>query len=938
MLEPGTNLAHYEIKGVLGVGGMGEVYRALDRRLERDVALKLLPSAWLSDETWVRRFRREARVLASLDHPGIVTVHSLDEADGLPFLTMQLAEGRTLSQVLAEVERVPVPELLGIALALCDAVAAAHDSGILHRDLKPSNVMVGSHGRVRVLDFGLAKGPGIGADTLTATEIGSTLGTLAYMAPELLAGEPATPASDVFSLGVILYWMASGNHPFDRSTPAATAGAIATLDPPRLEGVEPELTGLILRCLGKDPEQRPATAGDLATAMRSLPGSGRPESGSTRYAVGAAVAIALIMGLVAAWQWRGGQDEQWLYAEALPEIERLNDADLVFDAFTVLEDAVARMPDHPEVRRFVSQITVPVTITSDPPGARVLVRDYRRPEDSWREIGRTPQESVPLPWSLVAIRIENEGHVPFEGYRNPLFDRQVNVELPALSQSRDGMVWVAGGARTFNGRRIEFAPHWMDRYEVTSHEYKQFVDAGGYGDPRWWSEDGLAYRGRMVDATGRPGPAGWEVGGHPPGDADLPVTGISWYEASAYCRWRGYELPTYFHWRESARLGSPTDILDLSNYGTGLRPRGTGQGLGPWGAYDMAGNAKEWIFNSWASGGKGVLGGAWDEPEYRFINLDRAEPTERASNIGFRCADYQPTPELQATLARPTQIDYRGATPVSEETFEVLMQFHDYDASRSLDPQRELVDSSSSTWIRERVDFNAAYSDERVVLNLYLPRDAVPPYQAVLWIPGADAWFVESSDDPKTEFDFIDLFVRSGRAFAFPVYKGTYERRIAEAFSPSTPDIWQQVWIWHGLDLRRTIDYLETREDIDLDALALAGLSSGAMRAPVYLALEDRLKAGILLSGGFQPSRRDRPAIDAVNFAPRATQPLLMINGRYDFSIDYELHQVPLFDAMGTPDSLKRHAVFGGGHFVPRVQMFREILPFLDEHVGPVRR
>jgi serine/threonine protein kinase len=224
-LATGTKLGSYEILSPLGAGGMGEVYRATDTKLGRDIALKVLPTEMAQDPERLARFRREAKVLAQLDHPNIVTIHSVEEADGVHFLTMQLVEGLPLDRLVPACG-LPVEQIFEIASALGDALAAAHEKGTVHRDLKPANVMVSKEGRVKVLDFGLAKdirAAQLSEATMTSdsrTQIGVVMGTPAYMSPEQTSGRPLDHRTDIFSMGVLLHEMATGRRLFDSNSSA----------------------------------------------------------------------------------------------------------------------------------------------------------------------------------------------------------------------------------------------------------------------------------------------------------------------------------------------------------------------------------------------------------------------------------------------------------------------------------------------------------------------------------------------------------------------------------------------------------------------------------------------------------------------------------------------------------------------------------------------
>ncbi|MGB5389091.1 MAG: protein kinase [Thermoanaerobaculia bacterium] len=276
----GETLSHYKILDKLGAGGMGEVYRAEDTTLDREVALKILPPELAESQERLDRFQREAKTLAALDHPNIVTVFTVEQAKDVHFLTMQLVEGKPLSQLIPR-GGMPLERIFDVAIPLADALATAHETRVIHRDLKPANIMVTDEGRVKVLDFGLAKlreemAPGKATELPTEplTEEGRALGTVPYMSPEQVEGRPVDERSDLFSLGVILFEMATGQRPFQGDSPASVMSAILRDTPSsvtELRSVLPrQLARIIRRCLVKEPERRFQTARELAIELDEL--------------------------------------------------------------------------------------------------------------------------------------------------------------------------------------------------------------------------------------------------------------------------------------------------------------------------------------------------------------------------------------------------------------------------------------------------------------------------------------------------------------------------------------------------------------------------------------------------------------------------------------------------------------------------------------------
>src|ERR1700682_3109646 len=318
-IAPGTRLGPYEILAPIGAGGMGEVYRAKDPRLGREVAIKVLPASFSADHDRLRRFEQEARAAGLLNHPNITAVYDIGSADGAPSVVSELLEGETLRGRLAG-GALPPRKAIDYAIQIARGLAAAHEKGIVHRDLKPENLFITKDGRVKILDFGLAKlthsddgwGEKTNRPTVTAgTDPGVVLGTMGYMSPEQVRGRDADRRSDLFSFGAILYEMLSGQRAFRGDTAADTITAILTKEPPDLsqtnKEIHPGLDRIVRHCLEKNPEERFESARDVAFDLDSLSGISAPtgvvaapsKSRKARWLAPAAIAavLALVAGL-----------------------------------------------------------------------------------------------------------------------------------------------------------------------------------------------------------------------------------------------------------------------------------------------------------------------------------------------------------------------------------------------------------------------------------------------------------------------------------------------------------------------------------------------------------------------------------------------------------------------------------------------------------------
>src|SRR6267142_753936 len=301
-LTSGTKLGPYEIQTSIGAGGMGEVYRAHDSRLDRTVAIKVLPASFSADRDRLQRFAQEARAAAALNHPNILSIFDIGDENGAPYVVSELLEGETLRDHLRS-GPISSRKTIDYAVQVARGLSAAHEKGIVHRDLKPENLFLTNDGRMKILDFGLAKltrpeteSGSADAPTLHAvTEPGLIMGTVGYMSPEQVRGQPADPRSDIFAFGAILYEMISGKRAFHGETSADTMSAILKEETPELSetarNVPPGLERIVRHCLEKNPSQRFHSAGDLAFDLESL-----TEISATSSKSGAQAAVAQVDG------------------------------------------------------------------------------------------------------------------------------------------------------------------------------------------------------------------------------------------------------------------------------------------------------------------------------------------------------------------------------------------------------------------------------------------------------------------------------------------------------------------------------------------------------------------------------------------------------------------------------------------------------------------
>jgi eukaryotic-like serine/threonine-protein kinase len=998
-LVAGTKLGPYEIQSLLGAGGMGEVYRARDVRLQRTVAIKILPAHLSSNPDLHARFEQEAKSISVLQHPNICVVHDIGSQDGVDFMVMEYVAGQTLDKLILP-GGLAIDLAIKYAVQIADALSRAHATSIVHRDLKPSNIMVDENGLVKVLDFGLAKlaasAAVMGGETATIETIvttpGMIVGTVAYMSPEQAEGKPIDARSDIFSFGSVLYEMLTGRRAFEGQSSAALLSAVIRDDPKPLNksnrDIPPEVRRIVSHCLKKTAAARYASGAELGHALKDCRDLLFPESGTLlsparivreiqrpRVLV-PLLLVVIILGAAAIYAVRRYRDARWAREVAVPEIAQLTtgvtstgglyDQGRYMTAYSLAVKAEKSIPGDPALAKLWPKISYQLSLETTPPGADVYRREYDETGSAWTYVGKTPLKNVRQPRGTFIWKFEKPGFGTILRTTLALIPRTVppgdaveeSVALDEVARIPPGMVRVS----TEKYYKALFIPgydgmpelalkdYWIDQYEVTNRQFKIFVDQGGYQKRDYWKVDfrrdgkNLSWEEAMAlfrDAAGRPGPKGWIEDEYPKGQDDFPVSGISWYEAAAYADFAGKSLPTIYHWNRAAGPFSASLIVPASNFSsTGLVPVGSKPDMSPWGNYDMAGNVKEWIWNEAESGKRYVLGGAWDEPEYKFMDPDAQSPFLRAANIGFRCVKYIEPESIPRVATEPIpspRRDLTKAKPVSDEIFRAYRSLYSYDDA-PLNATVEPYGKDDDDWTSEKVTYAAAYGNERASAYLFLPKKGKPPFQTVVFFPGGSALRLRSF---SLNFAFapaasLDAILRSGRAVMFPVYKGTFERGDGmESDVPNATNAFRDHMIMWVKDVSRAIDYIETRPDLDHSKLAYYGLSWGAEVGGVVPAVEQRIKVCVFAGGGIDLVQ-SLPEVDAINFLSRAKQPALMLNGRYDFIFPVEPTQELFYQLLGSKKDQKKHLLYETAHGVPRNELIKETLNWLDQYLGPV--
>lgn len=962
-LIPGALLGRYTIIEPLGSGGMGTVYRARDEKLEREVAIKILSPEVLSDDAIRRRFRREALALAKLAHSHIAAIYDVSEENRIDFIVMECVPGQTLAAVLHS-GPLSVKEATSVALQIAQAVEEAHERGVIHRDLKPANVIITPKRQVKVLDFGIAKllasRPG---DATASMETGLLAGTPLYMSPEQAEGRAVDRRTDLWSLGILYYEALTGRNPFQASGTIGILNRIVYDAPTPVQQLRPdvgqEAERIVARALEKDPATRYQSAGEMVTDLSALfasfsgAGVAVQSPRRSRVALGAAAcALLLLIVAVGTWFYRRASMQRWASGDAVLQIQTLLSKHQPLAAFLILQKARHYLPDDDQLNKIAHDNVTTISVNSSPSGAEVALQDYATPNGQWYSLGTTPLKSIRIPSGYFRWKVSKAGSG--EILAAPWTDSTMTFDLEAAHRAPPGMVYVSGGSWSdyigFVGWQgpYNIPSFYVDRHEVTNREYQVFVDRGGYQNQKLWPwefiRDGrtLPWADAMSffrDSSGRAGPSTWIAGHYPEGQGDFPVTGVSWFEASAYASYMGKTLPVLAQWKEIAPSDLGAAIISASNIsGHGLAPVESFKGLGPFGTYDTAGNVQEWVVNSSDDDLRLILGGSWRSPNYEYYDPGATSPYDRSDTNGFRCVrNLAPLPVASTLTVHRIMRDFAHFKPAPDSVFNAYKLLYDY-SHAPLDAVSKGIVREAEDWREERVEFNTGYRGERMSAFLFLPKHVRPPYQTVLFFPSARVLVYHDDADGQElgDLQFFDFILQSGRAVMYPIYEGTYDRQVHFYFPAASQSI--QLTTDQFKDAARSLDYLASRPDIDNSRIAYLGVSMGAAQGVINTELlQNRLSTAVLLDGGYflDPPT---PGADQADFAPRIKIPMLMVNGRYDYVFPPAESQDTLFAMLGTSASDKRHVVLDTPHDVTeqRPELVRAVLDWLDKYLGRV--
>ncbi len=708
---------------------------------------------------------------------------------------------------------------------------------------------------------------------------------------------------------------------------------------------------------------RTAGADDLRLIRRLFR---RPQGVAALLALAAAIAAGMFY--VPSLQENKTEGRVKWARDVVPNIQQLMQSGDFRQAYELAVEADEYIDDM-LLDQLIAEASGDLSFATNEPGAQVSYKPYDQPESAWQPAGRTPLDSLHLPVGIYRWRLELDGFAPREFVR-PVFPRGKSVlagidsaiydiTLTNVTPETEGMTFVEGSSffPSITGiglLQYTIDPFFIDITEVTNAEYREFVEAGGYADPQYWTEALAAYGDappfedavkRFVDSTGRPGPATWVLGDIPAGKENFPVQGVSWFEAMAYANFRGKMLPTVYHWARAAFPVIEAGILVLTPQMiaySNLESEGpiavaSTPDMSSAGTYNMAGNVREWCLNQ-----RGTLrfamGGKWDEPQYVLFNAIPIDPWDRSEGNGFRCMRMPGDAQVQEEFLKPFG-DYlfeANRNRYTKETLQATLGIFGAASRTDFAVQIDSTDTTQRHYNREELSIAGPGAvNDRLPIIVQTPKTGDGPWPAVIFQPGTDALYLTDPNSGLVEWS--QFIPQSGRILVRPILSGMYYRNDGSSTrqfaEPESRGAFIRAWIQ---ELNQTVAYLKTRPDVDPSAISYYGISLGAILGVVFGAANDDVQTLILALGGLPPLA-DRESAGLVplieEYAMLVDQPVLMLNGRYDFLFPVEESQKPLFNHFATTPDDKKLVIFDVGHSMPtQSEVIREVVTWLDRY------
>ena len=645
-----------------------------------------------------------------------------------------------------------------------------------------------------------------------------------------------------------------------------------------------------------------------------------------------------------------------LIEKELPELIELfenNEVLKVYKKTLVLKE---KFPKNKIILKYYKYVTDSISINTGDKNYDIFFKINNDSLSQWKSIGRSPNLER-VPYARLDLKFVDGENIFVSLYNHTYFLRQGNISFIFPESDKNipkNHVLFPGVKNSLSLpgldhlEPINMNPYSISKFEVTNGEYYDFLNSEEYNESNNWpfpitienkTIQLIDVKSVFTDQYGSSGPSNWSYGNFPEGQKDLPVTGISWFEAYAYAKFKGLSLPNIYQWENAANLSGSTNLIKRSNFSKQqLIKYDDPKTKNVYGINNLAGNVREWMSNpnNESNKNRAILGGCFLDETYSYNDYYSQDAFDRSIGNGIRLV-FNPNedPQVNTDSFGVDVRDFVNVEDVSDDVFRYYLSQYDYEYSNK-NIITEHIDSLSKGIVIEKYKMPAAYGDGKEILSGYVfyDKNIKKKYKPIIYFPGSNA--LHSSKEINLVESFpskIHYLLKEGYAVVHPIYKSTYSRQDDQRsdYGDMSDQYKEHVIMW-GKDYKKSIDYIFTRDDFDSSKLSYHGISWGGFMANILLPIDKRVKSAVLLVAGleFQKCKKE---VDAHYYTRRIRIPTIMLNGKFDQFFPYETSQIPMYKLIDVDEANKKHFIYESGHYVPRNELIKQHLGWLNKYL-----
>jgi len=645
-----------------------------------------------------------------------------------------------------------------------------------------------------------------------------------------------------------------------------------------------------------------------------------------------------------------------LLEKELPELIEMFENNQVLKVY---QKAIVLMEEYPNnkiIAKYYNDVTDSISINTGNIAYDIYFKIHNDSLSDWKYIGKNPNLDR-VPFTRLDLKFVNGENTFISRYNHTYFLRQGEMSFIFPESDKDipsDHILFPGVKNTLSLPGLDHLdpinmnPYSISKFEVTNQEYYEFLNSDAYNDPKNWPfpiviEDKTIdfddVKLFFTDQYGAQGPSNWNYGNFPNGQKNLPVTGVSWFEAYAYSKYRGLSLPNIYQWENAANLSGSTNLIKRSNFSKEqLIEYDDPTTNNIFGIFNLAGNVREWMSNpnNDSNKNRAILGGCFLDETYSYNDYYSQDAFDRSIGNGIRLV-YNPmgTPEINNESFGVDVRDFLNTEDVSDEVFKYYLSQYEYEYSDK-NITTENIDTLSNGIVIQKYEMPAGYGDGKEILSGYVfyDKNIKDKYKPIIYFPGSNALHTPKDSNMVEGFPSRVIYlIKEGYALIHPIYKSTYSRQDNQRsdYGDMSDQYKEHVIMW-GKDYKKSIDYIFTRKDFDSSKLSYYGVSWGGFMGNILLAIDERVKSAVLLVAGleFQKCKKE---VDAHYYTRRIKIPTIMLNGKFDQYFPYETSQIPMYKLIDVEEENKKHFIYESGHYVPRNELIKQHLEWLDKYL-----